>query len=220
MNNARLGQARLIILSALLTGLCLGGTLSFPFWYGLCLYYAPASLREQLADYLSPDSTPDLWLPGTVLGGVSWGLGLGWLSGIRPLWRLGVAGGIGVLLGGFIATSLPSIGFPRALWPEAPPHIRLGMDLVFGLGLGGGATALLMGLAVRWRRAALRLALGVILASAIPALIVDMGLDAIGIRWGAGNANMAKIVGLAFPAATVSAGALIGWYLAQFSQGH
>jgi len=71
-------------------------------------------------------------------------------------------------------------------------------------------------LAVRWGRAALGLALGVSLAAAISALIVVMGLDAIGIRWGAGNANMAKVVGLGFPVATVSAGALIGWYLAQF----
>jgi hypothetical protein len=67
-------------------------------------------------------------------------------------------------------------------------------------------------------RAALWLALGVAPAAAVPVLIVDMGLDAIGIRWGAGNANMAKVVGLAFPAATLSAGALIGWYLDRFAQ--
>ena len=220
MNNARLGHARLIILSALLTGLCLGGTLSFPFWYGLCLYYAPAPLKEQLAGYLSPDSTPDLWLPTVVLGGVIWGFALGRLSGIRPLWRLAIAGGIGILLGEFIALSPFFLNLHRAVWPEAPPHIRWGMDLVFGVGLGGGATAIVMGLAVRWGRAALWLALGVILASTIPALIVDMSLDAMGIRWGAGNANMAKVVGLAFPAATVSAGALIGWYMAQIGQRH
>ena len=211
-------RGRLIILSALLTGLCLGGALSFPFWYGLCLYYAPASIREQLAGYLSPDSTPDFWLQGVVLGGVVWGLALGRLSGVQPLWRLGVAGGIGVFLGEVVAISPLFIGLHRALWPEAPPHIRWLMDLVFGVGLGGGVTALTVGLAIRWGRAALWLALGVILAAAIPALVVDMGLDAIGIRWGAGNANMAKVVGLAFPAATISAGALIGWYLAQFGQ--
>ena len=216
MNNTRHGQARLIILSALLTGLCLGGALSFPFWYGLGLFYAPAATREQLSAYLSPDATPELWLPGIVLGGVAWGIALGWLSDIRPLWRLGVAGGVGVLLAQYIALSSPLINLDRAFGPGAPNHIRWAIDLVFGLGIGGGATALIIGLAIRPGLAALWLAIGVILAAAIPALIVDTGLDALGIRWGAGNANMAKVVGLAFPAATLSAGALIGWYIARF----
>ena len=220
MNQTRRGQARLIILSALLTGLCLGGSLSFPFWYGLALFYSPVSIREQLSGYLSPDTTPNLWLPGVVLGGLAWGIALGWLSGIRPLWRLGVAAGVGVLSAEYIALFSPLINLDRVLWPGAPNHIRWAIDLIFGLGIGGGATALAIGLAVRPGLAALWLALGVILAAAIPALIVDMSLDALGIRWGAGNANMAKVVGLAFPAATLSAGALIGWYIARFGPQH
>jgi hypothetical protein len=221
MNNTRHGQARLIILSALLTGLCLGGTLSFPFWYGLGLYYAPASIREQLSSYLSPDTTPELWLPSAVFGGVVWGLALGGLSGIRPLWRLAVAGGIGVWFGEFIATFfLPFIGIPRTWLTGSPNHIRWAVELAFGVGFGGSVTALAIGLAVRPGLAALWLALGVILAAAIPVLIVDMSLDALGIRWGAGNANMAKVAGLAFPAATLSAGALMGWYIARFGPQH
>ncbi|HKY52778.1 MAG TPA: hypothetical protein VJM08_00670 [Anaerolineales bacterium] len=220
MNTPQHGQARLIILSALLTGLCLGGTLSFPFWYGLGLFYAPTLIREQFSSLLSPDTTPDLWLPGVVLGGIVWGIALGWLSGIRPLWRLGVASGIGVLLAEYIALSSPLINLDRVLWPGAPNHIRWAMDLVFGLGIGGGATALAIGLAIRPGITALWLAFGVILAAATPALIVDISLDALGIRWGAGNANMAKVVGLAFPIATISAGALIGWYIARFSPQH
>ena len=218
MINARRSRSRLVILSALLTSLCLGSTLSFPFWYGLCLYYASASLREQLTGYLSPDLTADIWLPSVVFVGVIWGLALGRLNDIRPLWRLGVAGGLGCLLGGMIATTQFFIGFHRALWLDAPPHIRWAMDLAFGVGWGGGVTALAIGLAARAGRNALWLALGAIPAAAIPALIVDMSLDAMGIRWGAGHANMAKVVGLAFPAATLSAGALIGWYLARFGK--
>src|SRR5687768_5194071 len=163
MNNTRHGQARLIILSALLTGLCLGGALSFPFWYGLGLFYAPTSIREQLSSYLSPDTTPNLWLPGVVLGGVLWGIALGWLSDIRPLWRLAVAGGIGVLIGEFIATFfLPFIGIPRTLLTGAPNHIRWGVELAIGVGFGGSVTALAIGLAIRPGPAALWLALGVI----------------------------------------------------------
>lgn len=217
MSNIRRRQARLIILSALLAGLCLGGALSFPFWYGLYLYYAPTAIRDQMIGYLSPDTTPNLWLPSVVLGGVIWGIAMGWLSGIRPLWRLAVAGGIGVLLGEFITMFiLPFIGLPRGFLAGSPNHIRWAMELAFGVGFGGGVTALAIGLAVKPSPAALWLALGVILAAAIPALIVDMGLDALGVRWGAGNANMAKVVGLAFPVATLSAGALIGWYIARF----
>ncbi|HEU0295498.1 MAG TPA: hypothetical protein VFR47_22355 [Anaerolineales bacterium] len=208
--------ARLIISSALLTGLCVGGTLSFPFWYGLGLYYAPASTREQLTGYLSPDLTSDFWLQGVVLGGIVWGLALGRLSNVWPLWRLGLAGGIGAFLAEVIATHPFFLGLHRALWPDAPAHIRWAMDLVFGIGLGGGLMALAIGLAIRWERRAIWLALGVIPVAAIPALIVDLVLDAIGIRWGAGNANMAKVVGLAFPCSTISTGALIGWYLAKF----
>ena len=208
--------ARSIFWSAVLTGLCLGGPLSFPFWYGLGLYYSPASIRELLTGYLSPDSTVDLWLPSVVSGGVVWGLALARLVEVRPVWRWGVAGGIGVFLAEIVATTSPFLSLHRGLWPQSPSHIRWMMDLVLGVGLGGGVAALTLGLAVRWGRSTLGLALGVVLAAALPALLVTLGLDAIGIRWGAGNANMAKIVGLAFPAATVSAGALIGWYLAQF----
>jgi hypothetical protein len=213
-NNSR-STARLIILSGLLTGLCLGGALSFPFWYGLALFYAPTAVRERLAGYLSPQSTADFWEPGVVISGVVWGLALGRLGNVRRGWRLGVAGGIGVFLGGVLATLPAFMGLHRALWPSAPAHIRWAMDLAFGLGLGGGITALAIGLAVRWDGAALWLALGVVVAASVSALVVDLGLDAVGIRWGAGHANMAKVVGLAFPAATVSAGALIGWYFAQ-----
>jgi hypothetical protein len=212
--------ARLTILSALLTGLCLGGPLSFPFWYGLGLYYAPASVRMQLVGYLSPDSLRDFWQPGVVVGGVIWGLGLGRLSGVRPLWRLGVAGGLGVFLGEVVVTSATFLRLQQALWPDVPQHIRFAMEFVLGVGLAAGITGLLLGLAVWWGRSAVWLALGMILAAAIPALVVDMGLDAIGIRWGAGNANMAKVVGLAFPAATINAGAFIGWCLAQFGKQH
>lgn len=208
-------QIRMILWSAVLTGLCLGGTLSFPFWYGLGLYYASASIRESLSGYLSPDSTVDLWLPSIVIGGVFWGLALARLSGVRPTWRLGIAAGLGVLLAGIMATTLP---FHRILGLQGPQHIQWIMDLVLAIGLGGGITALALGLALRWGRLSLGLALGVMLASTIPALIVALSLDAIGIRWGAGNANMAKVVGLAFPAATVCAGVLIGWYLTKFGQ--
>ena len=209
-------QSYLILSSALLTGLCLGGALSFPFWYGLLLYYAPDSISEQMAGYLSPDRTPDLWLPGILLGGVLWGVLLGQLGKIRPLWRVGIAGGVGVFAGWAIAVHPPFFDMVRAVWPASPDHIRWGTSLMLGVGLGGGITALVLGLAIRWGRAALGLAAGVALAAAIPALLVDLGLDALGIRWGAGNANMAKVVGLAFPAAALSAGALIGWYIARF----
>jgi hypothetical protein len=159
-------QTRLILGTALLTGLCLGGTLSFPFWYGLSLYYAPVAIRERLADYLSPDSTADIWLPSIALGGLIWCLALARLSGVRPVWRLCLAGGLGVLLGGVVATSTP---FPRlfsALWPQTPVHIRWIMNLVLGVGFGAGITGLALGLAVRWGRSAVKLALGVFLAAA------------------------------------------------------
>lgn len=209
-------QTRLILWTALLTGLCLGGTLSFPFWYGSSLYYAPVNVRERLADYLSPESTVEIWLPSIFLGGLIWCLALARLSRVYPVWRLCLAGGLGVLLGGVVATSTP---FPRlfsALWPQAPVHIRWIMNLVLGVGFGAGITALALGLAIRWGGSAVKLALGVFLAAALPALIVALGMDALGIRWGMGNANMAKIAGLAFPAATLSAGLLIGRYLARY----
>ena len=185
--------ARLVILSALLTGLLLGGSLSFPFWYGLIYYYASAPVKAQLATYLSPDSLPAIWRPGTILGAVLWGLALARISGIRSLWRLGVAGGVGVFLGQLLWT-----------WPAVPPHIRFAREVVVGVGVAAGITALILGLAVRLERAALWLAVAVALAAAVPALLVDVGLDLLGIRWGAGNANMAKVVGLGFPAAAIS----------------
>lgn len=210
--------ARHLILGALLTSFCIGGPLSFPFWYGLWLYYASASMKESLASFISADSLRDIWQPGVVLGAVIWGLALARLSGMRPPWRLALAGGIGVFLAEVVATNEPFLRLHRALWPSAPAHIRWAMDLVFGVGFGGGLTALAIGLATRWERRVLWLAFGAILIAATPALIVDLVLDALGVRWGAGNANMAKIVGLAFPCSTASAGALIGWYLARFGQ--
>jgi hypothetical protein len=60
-------SARLILLSALLTGLCLGGSFSFPFWYGLGYYYAPPPVQVQLAGYVSPDNLRDIWQPSVIL---------------------------------------------------------------------------------------------------------------------------------------------------------
>jgi hypothetical protein len=168
--------------------------------------------------HLSPDNTPDLWLPGVVFGGVIWGVALGRLSRIRRVWRLGLAGGLGVLLAELLATAPFFVTSHRALWPDAPNHVRWMMDLVIGLGLGGGVTALALGLAIHWRRAAVWLALGVGVVAALSALAINLSLDVMGIRWGAGHANMAKVVGLAFPVATIAAGALIGRFLAQFGQ--
>lgn len=209
-------QRRLILSTALLTCFCLGSTLSFPFWYGLVLYYAPVDLRQRLAGYLSPDSTPDIWLPSIAFGGLIWGLALGRLSGLQPFWRLGLAGGFGALLGGIVAVSTP---FPHAfgvLWPQAPVHLRWIMNLVLSVALGGGIAALVLGLAIHGRLSVLRLALEVGLAASLSALLVALGLDAMGIRWGMGNANMAKVAGLAFPAATFNAGLLIGRYLTRY----
>lgn len=206
-------QRRLILSTAVVTCLCLGSTLSFPFWYGLVLYYAPADLRQRLASYLSPDTTPDIWLPSMAFGGLIWGWALARLSGLQPVWRLSFAAGLAVLLGGVIVVSTP---FPRVftlLWPQAPIHMLWIMNLVMGVAIGGGMSALALGLAIQPGRSVLRFALGVALAGALPALLVALGLDAIGIRWGMGNANMAKVAGLAFPVATFSAGLLIGQYL-------
>jgi hypothetical protein len=110
------------------------------------------------------------------------------------------------------------MGIHRVFGPQLPVHIGWIIDLAFGLGLGGGLTALTIALLVHKEHSVVGLVLSVTIASALTALVVAFGLDAIGIRWGAGNANMAKVVGLTFPAATMCAGALIGWYLAKFGQ--
>jgi hypothetical protein len=211
-------HSRIIFGSIVLTGLCLGGTLSFPFWYGLGLYYSPITIRETFAGYLSPDSTADVWLPIVVLGGVIWGLLLARLSGVQPIWRLGVGTGIGILLSAISVTSPPLAHIHRVFGPQLPVHISGIIDLVVGLGLGGGLTAFAVALVIRRGHSALWFVLGVVIVAALTAFIVAFVLDAIGIRWGAGNANMAKVVGLAFPASTMCAGALIGWYLAKFGQ--
>jgi hypothetical protein len=199
----------------MLTGLCLGCTLSFPFWYGLGLYYVPANTRERLAGIISLDNIVQIWLVTILLGGLTWGLALNRLSGLS-IWRLCLAGGFGALLGGVVATSTPFPHLFNVLWPQAPIHIRWIMTLVLGIGLGGGILALAVGLALRWGYSILKFTLSVFFAASLPALIVALTLDMFGIRWGMGNANMAKIAGLAFPAATLSAGAVIGWYLARY----
>ena len=208
----------IILWSTLLTGLCLGGTLSFPFWYGLGFYYASTPIQKTLMSYLSPDSTADLWLPSVVLGGIVWGLLLARLGGVKPIWRLGVGTGVAILVSTIIVTTPPLMGIHRVFGPQLPVHIGWIIDLAFGLGLGGGLTALTIALLVHKEHSVVGLVLSVTIASALTALVVAFGLDAIGIRWGAGNANMAKVVGLTFPAATMCAGALIGWYLAKFGQ--
>lgn len=207
-------QRRLILSTAVLSCLCLGSTLSFPFWYGLVLYYAPVDLRQRLVSSLSPGSVVNIWLPSIASGGLVWGLALARLSGLQPIWRLCLAGGLGVLLGAVVATSTPFPHVFSVLWPHTPVHIRWIMNLVLGVALGGGIAALILGLAIHWELSVLRLALDVTLAAAIPALLLALGLDTFGIRWGMGNANMAKVAGLAFPVATFSAGLLIGRYLA------
>jgi hypothetical protein len=98
-----------------------------------------------LTGYLSPDSLGDIWQPGLVLGGVLWGEALALLFGVRPLWRLGIAGGLGVFLGEVIVTSATFLRLQQALWPEAPEHMRFGLELVLGVGFAAGITGLLLG---------------------------------------------------------------------------
>jgi hypothetical protein len=130
---------------------------------------------------------------------------------------LGLVGGSGVLAGLVMATSATFLRVQKLLLPAGSPHVRFAGEFVLGMALAGGIAATLFGLAVRPSWSALGLGIMVALAAAIPAFLVDVSLDALGVRWGAGNANMARVVALGFPVCTLSAGAVIGWWLARFA---
>ena len=200
---------RIMTFSGLVTGLCIGSGLGFPFWYELLMRLAP-----QFPFQIQYD--PQFWPVGIILAGVVVGLALARVIGLRPLWRFGLAGGVSIGAGFFLVTSAPVLDFTNNIRSNAPLHIRFAFELVLGLGVAASLLGLALGLALPDWRTALKLCLGSSFASMVSAIVVVVSLDLIGVRVGSGNMAMPKVVGMAFPLASITSGAVIGRLLAQF----
>jgi hypothetical protein len=212
----------LIGLCGLTCGFCLGGALSMPFWTALLVRATLPSDQAQAVNRLLAEPLQAFWPVGTLLGGGVWAWTLAQLISLRPAWRMAAAGGISVGLGHLLVTSATFIELANSLRSEAALPVRFALELVLGLGLAAGQLGLaagLLGLALgvtaRGWRVGLQLALASSVAAALPASIVVAALDSLGVRVGSGEAAMAKVVSLAFPAAAVAAGAVVGGVLQQ-----
>jgi hypothetical protein len=73
----RAQSARRVLLAALWTCLCLGGTLSLPFWAGLVIYELRPDVNQSHIGRLLADAMRQRWQPIVALPGVAWAIALG-----------------------------------------------------------------------------------------------------------------------------------------------
>jgi hypothetical protein len=203
---------QIILRSALAAVICLAGFIGFPFWYGLLAYLLPHPISDLLEHWLPGDVLAHNWLPISIMGGALWGWQLSHILSYPHTWRFVAACGAGVGIGQVLATGqIQRLIHP--LFEGAPFHVWFAIQFLLGISAVIIMTGVALGVALRSWHIAVTLALVGSVAAVIPAFTILFILDALGVRVGVGNANMAKVIVLGFLAATLAGGAVFGWVL-------
>jgi hypothetical protein len=203
---------QIIFRSALAAVICLAGFIGFPFWYGLLAYLLPDSIGNMLERWLPGEVLAHNWLPISIIGGALWGWQLSRILSHPYTWRFISACGVGVGIGQVLATGQ----IQRLIHPffaGAPFHIWFAIQFLIGIGAVVIMTAVALGVALWSWRVAVTLALVGSVATIIPAFAILFLMDTLGMRVGAGHANMARVMVLGFLFATMAGGAVFGWIL-------
>lgn len=203
---------QVIFRSALAAVICLAGFIGFPFWYGLLVYLLPDSIGNMLEHWLPGDVLAHNWLPISIVGGALWGWQLSRILSHPYTWRFISACGVGVGIGQVLATGQIQ-GLIHPFFVEAPFHVWFAVQFLLGIGAVVIMTAFALGIALRSWHVAMNLALAGSIATIIPAFVILWLMDALGVRVGVGNANMARVMVLGFLFATLAGGAVFGWVL-------
>lgn len=207
--SAKGNAPRIVLGSAVVAGICLGGAAAFPFMLGRLL----AAIQDE-----SLTGQPHPLLYGVILaafagGGAGWGWSLARLIGYYEPKRVAVAGGVSFGAGVLVSVlgAFPLAGALQGLIPaEQPTHVIYLLTFVILLSFTCALTGAATGIAFQSTSLAGRLAaLGALGAVASFAVVV-MGMDAAGLRVGTGNAAMVKVTAAANLAAALVFGAVAG----------
>lgn len=205
-------QGHILVRSALLTaGYLVGGMVA-----GVLLGRAldalpvPVPLRRTLATAVA--------LTAVIFAGAGWGRAVGRLAGSPEEKRLARAGALSfgptVVFTGWALAVLEGAIVQRGWGPQLPIHIVFTLLFVPAAFLVAAVGGLGLGLALRSRRLAGKVALGAGCAAAAAFLLVDLLMDSIGWRVGAPGAaqraTMLTVTTLGSLAAALAAGAVIG----------
>ena len=154
-------------------------------------------------------------------GGAVWGWSISRVTKAAAGRRMGVAGGIGfassatlvIVLLGF----LENLVVEQQKGPQLPIHNVFTLLFVPAAAIIAGASGAALGLATRNRSMAGKLTWGCALAGGCAFLVVNLALDALGLRVGAPGAEeratMVTTALLGNFAAAIAGGAVIGWVL-------
>ena len=212
-------KIQIIFRSALAAVICLAGFIGFPFWYGLLAYLLPHPIGDLLEHWLPGDVLAHNWLPISIVGGALWGWQLSRIISYPYTWRFVVACGLGVGIGQALATGLIQ-GLIHPFFAGAPFRVWFAIQFLLGIGAVVVVAGVSLGITLRSWRVALTLALAGSVAAVVPAFAILFLMDAFGVRVGAGNANMARVMVLGFLAATLAGGAVFGWVLGRLEIFH
>jgi len=208
----------MVIRSALLTPLCLIGAFFVGALMGDVVFnglsgYAHDEAKAALA------ALPALLC--VTAGGALWGRALARIARVDAVKRMMWAGALGygptVILVGLTLTVLENLIVEQRRWPDLPLHVVFTLLFTPAALVVAAVGALAIGVALKSKALAIRLAFRSGLAAAVAFLVVDLLLDALGYRVGAPGAaeraTMLTVMLTSNVAASFAGGGVIGLLL-------
>jgi hypothetical protein len=210
---------RIMLLSALAAGVCLGGAAAFPFGLGAAasqlMGFGTDPTKVQIALLAT------VVISGFIIGGAAWGGALAWIVGYPERGRIMWAGALGF----GPATLAAALGLgalePIAAqsFPELPLHTIFTLLFVPAVFIVNAVLGAALGVAIRAGKEGARLALAAGLAGALAFAVVDLAMDALGYRVGAPHAaeraTMITVAMVSNLGAALNSGAMMGLLLAR-----
>lgn len=208
----------IVIRSALLAPLCLIGTFFVGALFGNLVFIGlPGHVQAEAKTALA--ALPALVC--VIAGGAWWGRSLAHILHLGDVKRLMWAGALGygptVILVGLLLSVLENLIVEQQRLPALPIHVVFTLLFTPAALVVAAVGALALGVALRRKGLAIRLALGAGLAAGLTFLLVDLLMDALGYRVGApGAAERATMLTVMLTgnlAASLAAGGVIGFLL-------
>jgi hypothetical protein len=208
----------MVIRSALMTPLCLIGA----FFIGaLCGDLVFNGLSGYVHDEAKTALAALPALVCVIAGGALWGRAIARIAHVAAVKRMMWAGALGygptVIMVGLALTVLENLIVEQRRWPDLPLHVVFTLLFTPAALVVATVGALAVGVALKRRALAIRLAIGSGLVAGVTFLVVDLLMDALGYRVGAPGAaeraTMLTVMLTSNIAASLAGGGVIGLLL-------
>jgi len=200
--------------SALAAGLFLGLPAGLLLWLILLRGGHPASAVDPVIEFLQVNGLNKIFL--LTFCSLGWSVSLGRISGYRPVWHIGLATMLGILLGWFSPLSNMD-GWFGDNYPIPTLYTFFMCGLVFSI---TSTVGLIYGLLLRSIKAALTIALSTSLISVGTVLLTIIVFDQFGIRVG-GTVflAMSKVTAVSLMFSALTGGGMLGVGFSRFRVG-